>query len=107
MRPHHRHRHRHAILELCGGWKSTSIVFKEDHGWDAVTLDLLPRFKPTILADVTTWDYHTYFQTRPAPDAIWESPPYHTFAVATWSKHPTHRSERGGGAVSFINSTTV
>jgi len=90
---HHHHHHHHVILELCCGWKSTSVVFKEDHGWDAVTLDLLPRFKPTILADITTWDYRSYFQTHPAPDVIWASPPCRTFTVAAWGKNRTANGE--------------
>ena len=50
------------ILELCCGWKSISTVFVSEHHWQSATLDVLPKFKPTILADMTQWDYRSYFE---------------------------------------------
>ena len=50
------------VLELCCGWKSVSSCFVQDHGWTATTIDVLPKFKPTIQADVTAWDYRKYYK---------------------------------------------
>ena len=41
------------VLELCCGWKSFSEVLVRDHGWTADTLDVLPKFRPTLTCDVT------------------------------------------------------
>ena len=75
------------VLELCCGWKSVSNCLVQDHGWTATTVDILPKFKPTIQADVTTWDYRAYYACHPPPDVIWASPPCKSFTVASWSKH--------------------
>ena len=63
------------ILELCCGWKSVTDVFVSEHGWDSTTVDILRKFKPTILADITKWDYRAYYRSHPPPDVIWASPP--------------------------------
>ena len=39
------------LLELFCGTKSVGKVF-EAHGWEVVSVDLNPKFKPTIVADV-------------------------------------------------------
>ena len=82
------------ILELCCGWKSVSRVFAEDGGWSVTTLDILPKFRPDILADITEWDYESYFENHPIPDVIWASPPCRTFTVQAWGKY---RDSNGGG----------
>ena len=81
------------ILELCSGWCSVSRVFEQDHGWQVTTVDNQNRFKPTILTDITTWDYRGYFATRPPPDVIWASPPCRTMTVAAWSRHRGQHGE--------------
>jgi hypothetical protein len=75
------------VLELCCGWKSVSNCLVQDHGWTATTIDVLPKFKPTICCDVTTWDYRAHFARHPPPDVVWASPPCKSFTVASWSKH--------------------
>ena len=40
------------ILELCCGWKSVSNAFATNHHWHTATVDILPKFKPTLLTDV-------------------------------------------------------
>ena len=75
------------ILELCSGWCSVSRVFEQDHGWHTATLDNRCKFKPTILTDITMWDYRDYFATHPLPDVIWASPACRTMSVAAWSQH--------------------
>ena len=84
------------ILELCCGWKSVTDVFVSEHGWDSTTVDILPKFKPTILADMTKWDYRSYYRAHPPPDVIWASPPCRTFTVQAWGMH----RDGGGGAIS-------
>jgi hypothetical protein len=84
------------VLELCCGWKSVSNCLVQDHGWTATTVDILPKFKPTLLVDVTTWDYRAYYACHPPPDVIWASPPCRSFTVAAWSKH----RDGAGGATS-------
>ena len=84
------------ILELCCGWKSISTLFVSEHHWQSITLDTLPKFKPTILADMAQWDYRSYFQAHPAPDAIWASPPCCTFTVQAWGRY----RDSEGGAIS-------
>ena len=81
------------ILELCCGWKSVSNAFATNHHWHAVTVDILPKFKPTLLTDVTRWDYRAYFETHPVPDVIWASPPCRTFTVQAWGRY---RDSEGG-----------
>ena len=84
------------LLELCCGWKSVSNEFRTGGGWTVVTLDVLPKFRPDILADVCAWDFRKYFEdgAMPIPDVIWASPPCKTFTVAAWGKH----RDGGGGA---------
>ena len=85
------------ILELCCGWKSVTDVFVSEHGWDSTTVDILRKFKPTILDDITKWDYRSYYRAHPPPDVIWASPhrcPYtamldtraHTIGRRKWSQ---------------------
>ena len=81
------------ILELCCGWKSVSNAFATNHHWHTVTVDILPKFKPTLLTDVTRWDYRAYFETHPVPDVIWASPPCRTFTVQAWGRY---RDSEGG-----------
>ena len=65
---------------------------EEECGWDVTTLDVTPKFKPTILADIRQWDYRRYFESATAPDIIWASPPCRTFTVQAWGRH---RSQSG------------
>ena len=83
------------ILELCCGWKSVSRVFAQAGGWSVTTLDILPKFRPDILADITEWDYESYFENHPIPDVIWASPPCRTFTVQAWGKY---RDSNGGAS---------
>ena len=84
------------ILELCCGWKSVSGVFESECQWESTTVDVLRKFKPTILADVTQWDYRSHFASHAAPDVIWASPPCRTFTVQAWGRY----RDSEGGAIS-------
>jgi len=46
-------------LEVFCGTKSVSKALPAD--WEVVSVDLLERFNPTIVADVATWDYQAAF----------------------------------------------
>lgn len=72
------------ILDLCAGLKGASQAMKE-RGWQVITLDIDPRFKCDITADVREWHYPAEF---PRPDLIWASPPCDEFARESmpWSK---------------------
>ena len=47
------------ILELCAGTGSIGKPFRE-LGWEVTSLDLMSTFNPTIVADLTTWDYQAF-----------------------------------------------
>ena len=84
------------ILELCCGWKSVSNCLVQDHGWTATSVDILPKFKPTICCDVATWDYRAYYSQHLPLDVVWASPPCKSFTIAAWGKH----RDGSGGAIS-------
>lgn len=59
------------LLELFKGTGSVSKVFI-DAGWEVVSLDIAPKFKPTHLCDILDFDYKQY---QPKHfDIIWASP---------------------------------
>ena len=60
------------LLELFSGTGSIGLAFKEI-GWDVVSLDMEPKFHPTIVADSMEWD-HTVFQPGHF-DVVWASVP--------------------------------
>ena len=60
------------LLELFSGTGSIGLAFKEI-GWDVVSLDIDPKFTPSIAADVMDWDHTTY---PPGHfDVVWASVP--------------------------------
>ena len=40
----------------------------KEHGWTATTIDVLPKFKPTLLTDMTIWDYACHLPPAPRCD---------------------------------------
>lgn len=68
-------------LELFAGTQSFSkAVVRYDPTSTVVTVDMLPRFSPTVLTDIRTWDYTQY----PAGsfDVVWCSPPCTEYSKA-------------------------
>ena len=59
------------LLELFAGTGSVGRAFKK-LGWEVVSVDIDPRFEPTHVADILSWDYNIYRRDR--FDFIWSSP---------------------------------
>ena len=57
------------MLDLCCGRKGASKIFKET-GWGVVTVDINPKFNPTITADIN----HLHLEAPGDYDLIWASP---------------------------------
>lgn len=71
------------VLEVCCGNKSASKAIKRL--WPnakIVTLDVDPKYLPTILADVTAWNYMEDVFPRGYFDIIWASPPCTAYSIA-------------------------
>ncbi len=74
------------LLELFAGTGSIGKAF-EKQGWEVVSLDLNPKARATITADVLTWDY-TVFEPGHF-DFVWASPPCTEYSLArTTAKTP-------------------
>lgn len=57
------------LLDLCCGKKGASKEF-EKAGWDIVTVDINPKFNPTIIADIN----NLHLESPGEYDLIWASP---------------------------------
>jgi len=65
-------------IDLCAGLGGFSQAFVNDENWEVVKIDINPKFKPTIVADVR------YLPLRKdlRPELIVASPPCERFSVA-------------------------
>ena len=66
------------VLELFSGTGSIGKVFRA-RGWEVVSVDCDAKMRPTIVADIGTFDYKMlegYF------DAVWCSPPCTQYSIA-------------------------
>jgi len=70
-------------LEVFCGTKSVSHALPPD--WEVVSVDILAKFQPTILADVATWDFESAFPPGHF-DYIHLSPPCTEFSRALTSR---------------------
>ena len=61
------------LLELFSGTGSIGAAFREI-GWDVVSLDIVAKFNPTVVADVMDWDYAAAFPPGHF-DVVWASCP--------------------------------
>lgn len=69
------------MLDLGSGLGGASQVMKE-RGWQVVTVDINPDFKPDIVADLREFSW-----SGPRPDLVWCSPPcteFAKFAMPCW-----------------------
>jgi len=73
------------LLELFSGTGSIGKVAKK-LGLEVISIDIVEKFKPSIVADLLTFDY----KTLPIPDYIWASPPCTSFSKLVCShKNPS------------------
>ena len=68
------------LLELFSGTGSIGRAFREA-GWEVISLDLEPKFRPDILCDVLQWDFRAAFPPGHF-DFVWSSPPCVEFSRA-------------------------
>ena len=68
------------LLELCCGSKSVSKYF-EAQGWECVTVDIDPKFEPTLCEDVRNIDPPNTWKAGEF-DVVWCSPPCTFFSIA-------------------------
>ena len=61
-------------LELCSGYGSFSTIASREFGYDTVTIENDPYFKPDICCDVRQWDYRSMYKPGDI-QFIWASPP--------------------------------
>ena len=61
-----------ALLELFKGTGSVGRAF-EAEGWEVVSLDLLPKFEPSICCNILQWDYRAAFPPGHF-QFVWASP---------------------------------
>ena len=78
------------LLELFSGTGSVGKVFRA-HGWEVVSVDCDPKMQPTIVADITTFNYRILGGRF---DALWASPPCQMYSIAR-SKAKTPRDLEG------------
>ena len=74
-------------LELFSGTQSFSkAIIRRDGANVAVTVDILPKFRPTHVADILTWD-HTQYPPGHF-DVVWCSPPCEQYSKARTTGGP-------------------
>lgn len=76
------------MLDLCCGLGGASKAMRE-RGWDVITVDIVPEFNPSIVADLRTFHY-----SGPCPDLVWASPPCQEFS--RYSLPESWACNRGG-----------
>lgn len=72
------------VLDLCSGTHSVTRALQKANGSSAVevtSVDINPKYNPTILTDVLRWDYERAFPPGYF-DVIWASPPCTHYSVA-------------------------
>jgi site-specific DNA-cytosine methylase len=81
------------ILELFCGTKSFTKVWEGDA--EIITVDIMRKYEPTILADLLTFDYKAHF-TPGEFDIIWAGTPCNTFSRANTDAKKLHKRETIG-----------
>jgi hypothetical protein len=67
------------LLELFCGTKSVSNAVRPEYD-EIISLDILPKFAPSVCANILEWDYRVY---PPGHfDAVWASPPCTQYSKA-------------------------
>ena len=73
-----------ACLDLCSGRGGFSQAFKENKEWKVVTVDINPKFKPSMVLDLTDVvenkeRYESFWNLK--PDIILASPPCERWSI--------------------------
>ena len=74
-------------IDLCSGLGGFSRAFV-DAGWEVITVDIEPKFKPKIVADLTAIDWQQFHATvlkGRTPDLLLASPPCERFSLTNGS----------------------
>lgn len=72
------------LLELFKGTGSVGKVAKR-MGMTVMSVDLLDKYTPDIVADILEWDYKKFHnETGFVPDLLWASPPCNTFSTLAY-----------------------
>ena len=68
------------LLDLFTGTGSVARA-AEELGYSVTSLDIDPKFRPTHVADINSFDYKSHFKPGDF-DIIWASPPCQYFSQA-------------------------
>lgn len=66
------------LLELFSGTGSVGSIFRA-RGWEVISIDSDPKMRPTLVADIGSFDYKMLGGSY---DAIWCSPPCTQYSIA-------------------------
>ena len=91
-------------LDLCSGRGGFSQAFRENKEWEVVTVDINPKFKPSMVLDLTDVienkeRYESFWNLK--PDIILASPPCERWSIANsrWPQEGIYQASKVLGAV--------
>ena len=82
------------MLELFSGTGVMSETFRKA-GHEVVTVELDPKFNPTVCKDILDIDWYDFEDEYGKFDVMWASPPCTTFSVASIGHHRQKNRETG------------